>query len=221
VRLRTCVVAGVLRGLRHLDSQPPPRTDHVEACRPQGLCTAVHSRPSTRAAPARSSVRDGVPALAADATPEQALPTRDLAVHAPAGQTASAVALACLGVRTRSVEQDQVSWPAAQGSEQRDRAAERPQCPPRVNHDRPAPPHGGQDARVMAHIRGAPAFPTLVVGVDDPHDRGVDGPADERRLTGSGKAGNDHYCVLWIGQAHENQSAPAGSAGHIAALSTG
>ena len=162
-----------------------------------------------------------MPALAADATPEQALPTRDLAVHAPAGQTASAVALACLGVRTRSVEQDQVSWPAAQGSEQRDRAAERPQCPPRVNHDRPAPPHGGQDARVMAHIRGAPAFPTLVVGVDDPHDRGVDDPADERRLTGSGKAGNDHYCVLWIGQAHENQSAPAGSAGHIAALSTG
>ena len=33
------VVAGVLRGLRYLDSQPPPRTDHVEACRPQGLCS--------------------------------------------------------------------------------------------------------------------------------------------------------------------------------------
>ena len=73
----------------------------------------------------------------------------------------------------------------------------------------------------MAHIRGAPAFQTLVVSVDDPHDRGVDGPADERRLTGSGKAGNDHYSVFWIGQAHEKQSAPAGSAGHIAPLSTG
>src|SRR3954469_14840530 len=33
------VVAGVLRGLRYLDSQPPLRTDHVEACRPQGLGT--------------------------------------------------------------------------------------------------------------------------------------------------------------------------------------
>src|ERR1044071_7231128 len=36
VRSFAFVVTGVLRGLRYLDSQPTPRTDHVEACRPRG-----------------------------------------------------------------------------------------------------------------------------------------------------------------------------------------
>ena len=29
---------------RDLDSQPPPRTDHVEACRPRGLCIYIQYR---------------------------------------------------------------------------------------------------------------------------------------------------------------------------------
>jgi hypothetical protein len=114
-----------------------------------------------------------------------------------------------------------MDWPAAQESERRDRAAERPHSPPRTDRDRFAPPHGGQDARVMAHIRSAPARPTLVVGIDHPHGRGVDGPADQGRLTGSGKAGDDHDRVFRVGQAHATESAPPGSAGPMAKLSTG
>ena len=44
MRVRTYGFAGVLRGLQHLGSQLPPRTDRVEACRPQGLCHAHCSR---------------------------------------------------------------------------------------------------------------------------------------------------------------------------------
>src|SRR3954447_24311344 len=45
VRVFAFVGAGVLRGLRYLGSQPTPRNDHVEACRPRGVvpshCSAV------------------------------------------------------------------------------------------------------------------------------------------------------------------------------------
>ena len=45
MRVFAFVVTGVLRGLRYLDSQPTPRSDHVEACRPRGFCSPYCSPP--------------------------------------------------------------------------------------------------------------------------------------------------------------------------------
>src|SRR5205085_11206799 len=58
VLVRTYLFTGVLRGLRYLDSQPPPRTDRVEACRPQGPFTSL-SVVGNRARRHRSATHGG------------------------------------------------------------------------------------------------------------------------------------------------------------------
>ena len=60
----------------------------------------------------------------------------------------------------------------------------------------------------MAHIRGAPPVPTLVVRVDDPDRGAVGNAADEGRLTGTGKAGDDDHRVVWVGEAHVRSVVP-------------
>ena len=61
----------------------------------------------------------------------------------------------------------------------------------------------------MAHIRGAPSLPALVVGIDDLDRGAVDHAADERRLAGTGKAGHDHHRVVWEAEAHDDSVGPA------------
>ena len=61
----------------------------------------------------------------------------------------------------------------------------------------------------MAHIRGAPSIPALVVGVDDLDRRAVHDAADECRLAGTGKAGHDDHRVVWEGEAHADSVGPA------------
>ena len=62
----------------------------------------------------------------------------------------------------------------------------------------------------MAHIRGAPSIPALVVGVDDLDRRAVDHAADECRVAGTGRAGHDDHRVVWDGEAHADSVGPAG-----------
>jgi len=95
-----------------------------------------------------------------------------------------------------------------QGRDQRDRAAKGPHRPPRVDHDWSRTPHSSQDAAVMAHIRGAPSVPALVVGIDDLDRRAVHDAADQCRLAGTGKAGHDDHRVVWVGEAHDNSVGP-------------
>jgi len=95
-----------------------------------------------------------------------------------------------------------------QGRDQRDRAAKGPHRPPRVDHDGSRTPHSGHDAAVVAHIRGAPSLPALVVGVDDLDRGAVHHAADQCRLAGTGNAGHDDHRVVWEGEAHVHSLGP-------------
>ncbi len=95
-----------------------------------------------------------------------------------------------------------MSRTTAQGGDQRDTAAERPQSPPRVDHDRSPAPHSRHDVAVMAHIRGASTVPALIVGIDDPDRPPIHRTADQRRLAGAREAGDDDDGVVGIGEAH-------------------
>ena len=61
----------------------------------------------------------------------------------------------------------------------------------------------------MAHIRGAPSFLALVVGIDDLDRGAVHNTVDECRLAGTGKPGHDDHRVVWEGEAHGNSVGPA------------
>jgi hypothetical protein len=90
-----------------------------------------------------------------------------------------------------------------------------------MDHDGSPPPHGRHDVPVVAHIRGAPIAPALVVGVHDPHRRAVNRPVDEGGLAVAGKPGDGDDGVVRIGEAHAIESGSAGSAARQAAVSAG